>query len=77
MNHMVSTVDKSDSILVADYGSNSVVTIGADNEFKTPILDKTHDLKFPTNIVVTTEGKLLVSEYPSGDIKVFWYPRND
>ena len=65
------TVDKSDNILVADYGSNCVVTIGADNEYKTPILDKTHDFKFPTNIAVTTEGKLLVSEYLSDNIKVF------
>ena len=64
-------VDKSDNILIADYGSNTVMTIGADNNFKAPILDKTHELKFPTNVVVSTEGKLLVSEYLSGDIKVF------
>ena len=42
-----------------------------DHEFKAPILDKRHDLKFPTNIVVSVDGKLLVSEYLSGDIKVF------
>ena len=65
------TVDNTNNILVADYGSNSIVTIDPDHEFKPPILDKRHDLKFPTNIVVSVDGKLLVSEYLSGDIKVF------
>ena len=65
------TVDNTNNILVADYGSNSIVTIGPDHEFKAPILDKRHDLKFPTNIIVSVDGKLLVSEYLSGDIKVF------
>ena len=64
-------VDNTDNVLVADYGSNSIVTIGADNEVKASVLDKRHDLKFPTDIVVSLDGKILVSEYLSGDIKVF------
>ncbi len=65
------TVDRTGNVLVAGYGTNTIVTIGTDDQFKAPILTEKDDLKFPTNVQVSPVGKLLVSEYLSGAIKVF------
>lgn len=60
-----------ESVLVADYGNHQIQTIDLQGNFKEPLLNDTHGLHFPTYVTYTTDGKVMVSEYLSGKVKIF------
>ena len=58
-------------VIVADYSNHRIQRVDATGQFRDPILTKDDGLNFPTYAICTTDEKVMVSQYLSGEIKIF------